>query len=256
MVNKKVISSSVKEKSTRLVGNSKRFISKKLENSQEISQEALLKTLDWAYSKTIEGIPGQQTLDEFVEDYLSKSSDKDEAIDKIIKFQTTKAAVSGFVTGFGGVLTLPVTVPANITTVILFQMRMIAAIASIRGYNLRSDQVQTFVYATLAGSSVADIVKKSGITIGNKLAVNTVRRIPGTVLTKINQAVGFRLVTKFGTKGVVNLGKMVPIAGAGIGAIFDVTTTRTIARMAKKTFTTKGIELGNDEMISKEMVNN
>lgn len=135
-------------------------------------------------------------------------------------------------------------------------MRMIAAIASIRGYNLRSDQVQTFVYATLAGSSVADIVKKSGITIGNKLAVNTVRRIPGTVLTKINQAVGFRLATKFGTKGVVNLGKMVPIAGAGIGAIFDVTTTRTIARMAKKTFTTKGIELGNDEMISKEMVNN
>lgn len=120
MVNKKVISSSVKGKSTRLVGNSKRFISKKLENSQEISQEALLKTLDWACSKTIEGIPGQQTLDEFVEDYLSKSSDKDEAIDKIIKFQTTKAAVSGFVTGFGGVLTLPVTVPANITTVILF----------------------------------------------------------------------------------------------------------------------------------------
>lgn len=190
-----------------------------------------------------------------MDDYLAKSKRADEAIDKIIKFQTTKAAVSGFVTGFGGVLTLPVTIPANVTSVILFQMRMIAAIASIRGYDLHSDQVQTFVYASLAGSSVADIIKKSGITISNKLAIGAVRKIPGAVLTKINQAVGFRLATKFGTKGVVNLGKLVPVAGAGVGAIFDAATTKAIARMAKKTFTDDGIDLGNGDVISKTIIN-
>ncbi|EHI74584.1 EcsC protein family [Streptococcus criceti] len=82
-----------------------------------------------------------------MDDYLAKSKRADEAIDKIIKFQTTKAAVSGFVTDFGGVLTLPVTIPANISSVILFQMRVVAAIASIRGHDLHSDQVQNFVYA-------------------------------------------------------------------------------------------------------------
>ena len=82
--------------------------------------------------------------------------DKEIAIKKLINFQTTKAATSGFVTGFGGVLTMPVTIPANVSSVILFQMRMIAAIALIRGYDLNSDQVQTFVYATLAGTSLTN----------------------------------------------------------------------------------------------------
>lgn len=107
----------------------------------------------------------------------------------------------------------------------------------------------------LAGSSVADIIKKSGITISNKLAVSAVRKISGTVLTKINQAVGFRLATKFGTKGVVNLGKLVLVAGAGVGAIFDDTATKAIARMAKKTFTDDGIDLGNGDVISKTIIN-
>jgi len=84
-------------------------------------------------------------------------------------------------------------------------MRMIAAIALIRGYDLNSDQVQTFVYATLAGTTVSGIMKKTGIVIGNKVAMKVMQKIPGTVLTKINQAVGFRMVTKFGTKDAVNL---------------------------------------------------
>lgn len=86
--------------------------------------------------------------------------------------------MSGFVTGFGGVITMPAALPLNVTTVILFQMRMIAAIAKIRGYDLRSDQVQTFVYATLAGTSVADIMKKTGIVFGNKLAIGLIKKIP------------------------------------------------------------------------------
>ena len=117
----------------------------------EITQEKMLKALDWSYEATLNGLPGQKTVDDLVEDYLSKY-DKETAIKKLVNFQTTKAAVSGFVTGFGGVITMPAALPLNVTTVILFQMRMIAAIAKIRGYDLRSDQVQTFVYATLAGT--------------------------------------------------------------------------------------------------------
>lgn len=32
-----------------------------------------------------------------------------------------------------------------------------------------------------------------------------VKKIPGTVLTKINQKVGFRFLTKFGEKGIINI---------------------------------------------------
>lgn len=213
-----------------------------------IDEKSMLKVLDWTYETTINGLPGQKTIEELAADYL-KHDDIETAISKMITYQTSKAGISGFVTGFGGILTMPVTIPANITSVILVQMRMIATIAYMRGYDLKSDQVQTFVYASLTGTSVADIAKKAGIIIANKMATGVIKKIPGKVLTKINRAVGFRLVTKFGTKGAVNLGKMVPIAGALIGGVVDTTSTQIIAKNALKTFTSKGINIGDGTII-------
>lgn len=226
----------------------------KTEHTAEVTQEKMMQTLDWAYDKTLTGLPGQKDIHDLVNDYLSKY-DKETAIKKLINFQTTKAATSGFVTGFGGILTMPVTIPANVSSVILFQMRMIAAIALIRGYDLNSDQVQTFVYATLAGTSLTNIMKQTGIVVGNKMLLGVVKKIPGKTLTKINQAVGFRMVTKFGTKGAINLGKAVPVAGAFVGGTFDTVTTRTIAKLATKTFTELGIDLGDGTILTKEELN-
>lgn len=224
-------------------------ISNNLPNGvQNITEEGVMTTLDWAYQQTINGIPGQKSIDDLVDDYLSKY-DKETAIEKLIQFQTTKAAASGFLSNIGGIATIPVTLPANITSVILFQMRMIAAIAKIRGYDLKDDQVQTFVYATLAGTTITEIVKKGGITFGNKFALSMVNRIPGTVLTKINQAVGFRFVTKMGTTGIVNMGKMVPLVGGVIGGAVDTKTTLTIAKVAKQTFEEVGLNLGDGTII-------
>lgn len=211
-------------------------------------QNAIMKLLDWSYDKTVNGLPGQKTVDELVDDYISKY-DSDKAIDLLIKNQTTKAATSGFLTGLGGIVTLPVALPANITTVILFQMRMIAAIAKIRGYDLKDDQVQTFVYVALTGTTVVDIAKKSGIVFVNKLSLSMINKIPGTVLTKINQAVGFRFITKAGSKGIVNLGKMVPVAGGLIGGTIDTAATLRIGKMAKRTFTEYGIDIGEGQII-------
>lgn len=225
-------------------------ISDNSDNVVAISQEKMMETLDWAYDKTLTGLPGQKDIQELVDDYLSRY-DKETAIKKLVNAQVTKAATSGFVTGFGGIITMPVSIPANVTSVILFQMRMIAAIALIRGYNLKSDQVQTFVYATLAGTTVSNIMKKSGVVIGNKMLLSVVKKIPGKTLTKINQKVGFRLVTRFGTKGAINLGKAVPVAGAFVGSTFDTLTTKTIALLAQKTFTDEGINAGDGLIINK-----
>ena len=40
-----------------------------------------------------------------------------------------------------------------------------------------------------------------------------IKEISGETIKSINKAVGFRLVTKLGEKGVVNLGKAVPLVG-------------------------------------------
>lgn len=57
-------------------------------------------------------------------------------------------------------------------------MRMIACTAYLAGYDLNSDQVQTFVYACLAGVSVNGVVKQAGIKVGVKMAEKPYRRFP------------------------------------------------------------------------------
>lgn len=116
------------------------------------------------------------------------------------------------------------------------QMRMIACLAYMGGYDTNSDQVQTLVYACLAGISIDQILKQAGIQFGNKFVMAMVKKIPGEVLTKINQKVGFRFVTKFGTKGIVNIGKAVPVVGGVISGGFDFVETKVIANRAYKMF--------------------
>ena len=79
-------------------------------------------------------------------------------------------------------------------------------------------------------------LKKAGIGFGLKLATGVIKKIPGKVLTKINQKVGFRFITKFGTKGIVNLGKMVPGVGAVVGGGLDFVETKVIADRAYRWF--------------------
>ena len=55
-------------------------------------------------------------------------------------------------------------------------------------------------------------------------------------MTKINQKVGFRFITKFGSKGIINLGKLVPGVGAVIGGGLDLVETKVISARAHKWF--------------------
>lgn len=205
-------------------------------NLFDLTQEKMMGVLDWAYDTTVKGVPGQKSVEELAGEYLTRYEDEDKAIDKLIRVQTTKAATSGFITGLGGIITLPVAIPANISTVILFQMRMIGAIAAIRGYDLKSDEVQTLVYVSLAGLAISDIVKLTGIKFGNRISINLIKKIPGETLKRINQKVGFRFLTKFGEKGIINFGKMIPVVGGVIGGAFDTGSTIFIGKRAKMNF--------------------
>ena len=59
-------------------------------------------------------------------------------------------------------------------------------------------------------------------------------KIPGRVLTKINQKVGVRLLTKFGSKGILNIAKGIPVVGALVGGAFDFAETKIIGNRTYK----------------------
>lgn len=227
------------------VVNVKDKVSEKIENKELISQEDMLKVLDGIYLNVLNGIgKNSPSVEEFSEDYLKKEKSAELAAKKMINNQILKCTTSGFITGFGGLIVLPITIPANVSSVLYVQMRMIASCAYMAGYDLKSDQVQSFVYACLAGVAVGDVIKQTGIKLGVKMATSAIKKIPGKVLTKINQKVGFRFLTKFGTKGAINLGKLVPGVGALVGGGLDYTETKIIGNRAYKWFFEGDFEQG------------
>lgn len=232
---------------------------------QEANSKALTAVqaaLTWAYEAALNGIPGIPlgsipglglgdtpnfgTLDDLVDSYLTSGVEAEDAIDSLVNWQIGKAAAAGFITNLGGILTLPVAIPANLASVLFIQFRVIAGIAKLRGYDVHSDQVKTLCVACLAGSAASDILKDVGIQIGTKLSQTAIKQIAGSTLVSINQAVGFRLLTKAGQNGVINISKVIPFIGGFIGGAFDAITTSIIAQAAKSVFTPLTPEAHND----------
>lgn len=203
--------------------------------------ESMQKFLSSAYEKALNGVPGLGSAEDLADDYMkgyynNTYKSVEDAVDALIRWQNAKCATSGFLTGVGGLITLPVAIPANIASVLYVQMRMIAAIAHMGGYDVRDDRVQTMVYACLCGNSMKEMFKDVGIQLGKQMGKSALQKIPSRIILKINQAVGFRLLTKFGQKGTLNLVKGIPLLGGVIGGTIDGVSTNIVGNNAKKIF--------------------
>jgi uncharacterized protein (DUF697 family) len=201
-----------------------------------LTETKIMQALDWAYDKAINGFAGLDSAQELAESYIKEGESLVDSANSLIRWQNTKAATSGFLAGLGGILVMPLTLPANITSVLYVQIRMIAAIAIVGGYDVRDDRVKALVYACLAGEAVKESLKGVGIAIGSKVAINAVKGISGKTITAINKAVGFKLLTKFGETGIVNLGKAIPVVGGVVGGSFDLYMTNSVGNIARDTF--------------------
>lgn len=196
----------------------------------------LWKTLKWIADAGINGFGLLPSAKKVAEDHLKSSNSPEDAIESIIAWRTAYAGGTGFVTGLGGIATLPLSIPASMAAAYAFGANTAAAIAIIRGYDIDSDQVQTMILLCLIGEAGEEILKTAGITVGTKVLKNLINQIPGKVLIEINKKVGFRLITKAGEKGVVNLMKMVPLLGGVVGGGFDAWFVNSCGQTAKKLF--------------------
>lgn len=208
----------------------------KIDTEKKLTTEQLFEMLKSCYGQAVNGLPKTKSCYELADEYLKKYKTPEEAAKNFIKWQIAKCTTSGFVTSLGGLITLPVAVPANLVSIWYVQLRMLAVLAAIGGHDPSDDTTQTLAFMCLVGGSVKKSFQEAGVQFANKFALNMVKKIPGEVIKKINQKVGFRFVTKFGTKGIVNIGKMVPVAGGFIGGGIDFVETKIIAKRAYNIF--------------------
>lgn len=192
----------------------------KQHNSQLTNKGLIAKTLDWAYSKAVSGFTGVDSAFYLGNSYLKQKGTLEQQVDSMIKWQVAKAATSGFVTGLGGVMTMPLTVPANIASVIYVQIRMITAIAYMGGHDIHDDRVKSLVYISMVGNGAKELLKDIGVKAGEKL------------LTKVVEKVS----TNLAGKTVSSLGKAIPVIGGVVGGSFDALSTRIVGKVAKKIF--------------------
>lgn len=198
----------------------------KRQNTQ-VNNGIIAKTLDWAYSKAASGFTGVDSAYDLGNSYLAQQGSLEAQVDSLIKWQVAKAATSGFVTGLGGVMIMPLTVPANIASVIYVQIRMIAAIAYMGGHDIREDRVKSLIYICMVGNGAKELLKDMSVKAGERLA------------TKIAEKVSARIASKTSEKSVTSLGKAVPVLGGVVGGSYDAITTRVVGKVAKKIFIDK-----------------
>jgi len=193
-------------------------------------------TLEWITNAGVNGLNVLQSAEKVAADHLNDADNIDDAINSIIAWRTTYAVGTGFVTGLGGIATMPVTIPAGLAASYAIGSNTVAAIAHLRGYDIHSERVKTMILLCLIGQAGEEVLKTAGITIGTKVFQNIINQIPGKVLSEINGKVGFKLVTKAGEKGVINIMKLIPLVGGMVGGTFDGMFVQVCGTTAKKVF--------------------
>ena len=108
-------------------------------------------------------------------------------------------------TNLGGVAALPVTVPANLAGVAVVQVRMVAAIAHLRGYDLDDNRVRTaLVMCLLGGEQVAKQIAE-GTLPTSPMAVATAPMFDPELDRQVAEEVAGDLAARVGGKNMALL---------------------------------------------------
>ncbi len=206
--------------------------------------------VQWILDQALDGIGRLPSASDLADDYKSQPYANDaERVQALIRWAVAKNAGTGFVTGLGGVLTLPVTIPGSLAASLAIQAPMVAAIAEIYGHDSKDDRVRTAVLLCTIGTAMEDVAKQAGVTLGGKAAIEVLKKVEGRVLIDINKRVGLRLLTKFGEKGVLNLAKLLPLVGGAVGGTFDGATCYLVGQAADRAFRRTADTTGIDARI-------
>lgn len=200
--------------------------------TNEVAQALVTKVLDVG----IDGVGFMTGAVQVAEEHLRACGDQEQAVERLIASHRRIVAASGFATGLGGFITLPITVPTDLAVLYSYSARCAAGVAHLRGYDVHTDEVRSMVLLSLMGSAGAAVLSEMGVQVAQKAAMAALKKLPGRVLIDINKKIGFRLLTKFGERGVINLVKFVPLAGAPVGATINVATMRSVGKYAKGNF--------------------
>jgi hypothetical protein len=161
--------------------------------------------------------------------------DVDRAIHEIIENHVRYAGAQGFVTNLGGLATMALTVPTNISGLALIECRMIAGIAHLRGYDLTDPRVRNAVLVCLLGEeSVRELVRAEKLP-APPMALATAPAHDPSLDQLISAEVASDLVAKVAGKRLAGTaGRRIPLVGGLVGMGADGYAAWRVGRYADR----------------------
>lgn len=215
----------------------------------------LTKALETIWEKVVIGdtkMAPEKSCYRLAAEYIDSGKTPEECARNFINWQTGKAGIAGFALGLPGLAAMPITIPADLASVSYLQLRMIAVIGILFGWDAKSDQFRTVAFSCLLGTVAGEAVRDAGVKAGIRFGRGFVRNIPGKFLKRLNKLVrvnnlvikGVSAGTKAGgevavaagarvsSRGIVNLSKMVPLLGGIVGGGLNIAFTRQMGILA------------------------
>ncbi len=197
--------------------------------STESNEKSLEKVINWMIDKSTSNIIH----------YIDKLRDQnarlsnDELAKKVVNRKAFKNGLIGAISGVGGLITLPVSVPVDLGFSWKIQICMTIAIAHIYGHTADTTDLKTDIYIVLAGDSAKEALKRFGIETTKSVTKKAIEKyITRDVMVKIWKVVGQKIITKAGQKSLTSFTRMVPLIGAPIGFLFDFISAKVVGKIA------------------------
>ncbi len=189
-----------------------------------------------ALRRAIEGVgplaPAARAADEQL---AEQRGDTERAIHEVIENNVRLAGAQGFVTNVGGLVTMAVMIPANVTGLALIQCRMVAGIAHLRGYDLTDPRVRNAIMAVLLGEEQVDTLIRKRTLAATPMALATAPANDPQLAAAISSVVANDMLAKVaGKRLATTVGRRVPVVGGVVGAGADGFATWKVGRYADR----------------------
>lgn len=180
------------------------------------------------YGQALRGLPVLGTPEEAAEAFLGAKRTPRQAADRLCRRYTVYSALTGFVCGLPGYVSMAVTVPVNVGGVLLLQLHMCASIAVLAGRDPKGDEVRR-----LAVGCVLNVFKGARPE-GERGWDGLLSRISVKLAER-----GVRFASEQAIRWVGRRSRSLPLVGGGIGGYTDLRSTREVGKGALRLFLVK-----------------
>jgi hypothetical protein len=169
------------------------------------------------------------------EQLAQAGGDVDAGIKEVIELHVRYAGAQGFVTNLGGLLTLAVALPTNVSGLALIKCRMVAGIAHLRGYDLEDPRIRNAILVTILGEDEVDKLIKKRQLPGPPMALATAPAYDPDLERVVAGHVASDLLTQIaGKRLATTVARRIPLLGGVIGMGADGYSTWKVGRYADR----------------------